>query len=224
MSGSLELVRVQRLHLKLLYCERTAQAFAEDPEAVLALWRVPSHWSACLPDPLSEGHRAEMHGRRLLAAQDLEMVFAATLRHLGARDAREALGQRWLSAFLSSDAFFEPRFSLPDPVGVGRAYEGYSRFFFWARDAFGLRRPGADEGLRDDLYLDFAACLDQRKVTALDPAWDALQSGFFWSVRPGHPSPCRGLTRDREVFTDRRPDARERLLAEGLLDLDGLEP
>ena len=219
-----ELVRVQRLYLRLLYSVDTVRAFAEDPIAVLALWGIDARWQGLLPNPATAGHAAEMYGRRVLAAQDLSIMFDATLRRLcGGDDSAEAvISSPWFFAFLDSEAFFDPSRSLPHPNGIGRAYEGHSRFFFWARDALGLRAPSADTAVRDDLYLDFAAGLDAQMVRATDPSWERLKYGFFWVQAPGTTGPCRGLTSHREVFTV--ADTASALAARGLLDLDGLDP
>lgn len=226
LATAAELVRVQKLYLRLLYCEQTARVFAADSTTLLAQWGLPLRWREVLPDTTSRGHRNEMHGRRVLAADDLKMVFEATLRRLGAGETtRDSILQaRWFSDFLSSEAFFDPSWSLPHPMGIGRGYEGHSRFFFWARDAFHLRSPQADLMLRDDLYLDFAACMDQRMVDAVDPDWDRFKSGFFWSQVPNAQTPCRGLDRERRVLSVDRANAREELVSLGLMDMDRLEP
>ena len=221
-----ELIQVQKLHLRLLYCAQTVRDFESDREAVLARWQVPARWGALLPDPSTPGHRAEMHGRWVLAIQHLLSVFQATItRIMGGRcEQVEILRSQWVRDYLSSDCFFDPQWSLPHPTGIGRAYEGHSRFFFWGRDYFSLRSQSAEVLLRDDLYLDFAACLDQRMVDAVDPAWEDLKHGYFWAVTPGDSSACRGLTAERKVFTVRRPEASSYLAQRGLVDLDRLNP
>lgn len=221
-----QLVNVQRLCLKLLYCANTVAALETDQAALLARCGVEPRWMPLLPDTRSHGHRAEMHGRRVLCAQDLAIVFDATLKRLvgPSYDTQAIISTPWFSAFLSSDAFFDPLWSLPHPAGFGRAYEGCSRFFFWARDAFGLRLFGADVLLRDDLYLDFAAWLDSQVVNAVDPAWSQLVRGFFWAQVPETGGPCRGLDCNRVVFVVTSPVARSSLESQGLVDLDRLKP
>ncbi len=219
-----ELVAVQRLYFRLLYCQRTVESYDLDPDAILRAAGLATSWRAQLPNTASKGHRAEMHGRRALVAQDLAVVYRATLDRLHPPEASTPaiLAASWFSEFLSSPHFFDPAWSLPHPNGVGRAYEGHSRFFFWARDAFGLRRGDAVVALRDDLYLDFAAHLDQAQVHAVEPVWAKFRHGFFWLSVPGTDGPCRGLNKDREVFTLRQAEAAKYLSAQRLSDLDRL--
>ena len=227
MGDERELVRVQRLHMRLLYDQPLAAAYAEAPDDVLRAHDLPSRWRRALPESGSEGHLAEMYGRRVLAAQELLLVYAATLAHLvpapPATDT-QIIERPWFTEFLASDVFFEPEHSLPHPTGLGRGYEGYGRFFFWARDAFALRTPQADLQLRDDLYLDLVAYLDNAKAGASDPGWQRLSRGFFWSTKPLTDSPCRGLTSERKVFRRDEPRARQALQAQGLCDMDELTP
>lgn len=42
-----ELIQVQKLHLRLLYCAQTVRDFESDREAVLARWQVPARWGRC---------------------------------------------------------------------------------------------------------------------------------------------------------------------------------
>lgn len=79
-----------------------------------------------------------MHGRWVLAIQDLLSVFQATItRIMGGRcEQVEILRSQWVRDYLSSDCFFDPQWSLPHPTGIGRAYEGHSRFFFGAETTF----------------------------------------------------------------------------------------
>lgn len=227
MMSNAELIAVQRLHIRLLYDQALVREYAADTEGVLARHNLPARWRSVLPDPKSENHEAEMYGRRVQAAQELLNVFSASLAHLvgepPATD-RQIIGAAWFGEFLGSDVFFEPGWSLPHPAGYGRAYDGYSRFFFWARDAFGMRAPGAPMLLRDDLYLDMAANLDNQKIGATDPGWARLSNGFFWLIEPGTGGPCRGLDKNRVVFHREGERAREALAAEGLCDLDELMP
>lgn len=224
MTEAAELVRVLRFHVKLLYSARVASEFAANPAGTLGQWGLGEYWRDVLPDPSSPGFAAEVHGRRIMAANDLLATYGATLRHLDCAGAGDILNRPWFVSYLDSPEFFEERFSLADTTGVGRGYEGYSRFFFWARTHLKPVDPRARLALRDDLFLDFAAAVDARKRGALDPTWDVLQSGFFWSVQPATDFPCRGLSADRKVVTDGQPGARGRMLGAGLIDLDSLYP
>jgi len=226
-SPAHEVASAQRFYFRLLYCRNTVEAFRAHPERVLRAAGLKEDWARLLPDCDSRGHRAEMHGRRLLAAQELQDSYRSTLaRIIGNAGFTEAdiIDADWFQDFLGSPEFLNPRWSLPHSTGIGRGYEGLSRFFFWARDYFGLAEPGADRWLRDDLYLDFAAFLDQAQANAVDPFWNRLRSGFFWRVEPGQATPCRGLTKHRQVFRSASPDAAGRLAGEGLVDLDRFSP
>lgn len=222
-----EMIEAQRLHIRLLYDEPLAKEYEASPEAVLERHGLGDRWQLLLPDPSTDGHKAEMYGRRVLAAQELMNVFSASMVHLVEEQPptdRQIVNAPWFKAYLASNVFFEPSWSLPHPAGFGRAYDGYSRFFFWARDHFGLREEGARVLFRDDLYLDMAAHLDNAKVGAIDPDWERLSNGFFWSVTPKTASPVRGLSANREVFRHDDEGAKARLVAEGLCDLDELMP
>lgn len=220
------LVSVQQLHFRLLYCTRTVAEFESCPASCLAGWGLNFHWQRLLPETRSEGHRTEMRGRRIQAAQELMPAFQSTFENLLPRPVSgfDVAQAPWFQEFLSSDEFFDPAWSLPHPSGIGRAYEGYSRFFFWARRHFEIRASGADLAFRDDLYLDFAARLDLQQVTAKGPQWDRLRKGFFWPVQPGTRGPCRGLSEERRVISAAEEDAVVRLQAMGLCNLDLLEP
>lgn len=223
MSRLAELRRVQAVHLRLLYSEDFINEYRSDADAVFRKWGLPGHWRGLLPDPASDGFLAEVHGRRVMAAEDVYASYAATLSHLGCNSVRDLYRAPFFLTYLGSMEFFDHAHSLPDPTGVGRGYEGYSRFFFWFRRHFGITRT-QQLAVRDELYLDFAAEVDSRKRGALDPYWDRFQHGMFWSQVPGAMSPCRGLSPRREVITRSTSYARRELMACGYVDLDEVEP
>jgi hypothetical protein len=139
-------------------------------------------------------------------------------------DDRAVAGAQWLTAFLESSHFFEARHSLPHPSGIGRAYEGGTRFFFWARDWYGLRRDDADLKLRNELYLDFAILADALAFGATDEFYHRFDHGFFWNCLTNRTRRAYALAPDRRVLTVGGSDVVASLSSLGMIDLDQLEP
>ncbi|KFA94043.1 hypothetical protein [Archangium violaceum] len=223
----LELARAQGLYMRLLYCRQTVAAFSQEPERVLVAHGLGPGWRALLPDTRGEGHRAEMHGRRLRAGDELQGIYAETFYSLlsGAPEAEARwLSADWFSEFLSSEEFFDSRWSLPHPSGVGRGYEGCTRFFFWARRHFRLRERQADAALREALYLDFAAYLDELRRGARPRDYRRFARGLYWRREPGRVRHISVYTPDRQVLHTGGRAALEALRELGLADLDELEP
>ncbi len=227
MDPAFDLVAIQRLHIRLLYCQRTVDSYTRDPDSLLRAMNLDAHWRKLLPDTTCVGHITEMRGRRIQAVTDLNRTFRATFdRIVGHRATVVAVADSaWFRDYLSSEQFFDPAWSLPHPTGIGRGYEGTSRFFFWLRIYFGLREPSCNPMLRDDVYLDFASELDALQATAVDPLWEWLKHGFYWQSHPGSMAQVRGLTSNRQVFTVYNSTANANELPNSnMLDLDMLEP
>ena len=191
---------VQRLHIRLLYSEPLIKAYREHPEQVLLDHGIQANWRGSLPDPDVVGFKVEFHGRRMQIYSELRSSFSATIAHLTHGSIPPA-DQPWLAAFLASDHFFLSKNSLPDVTRVGRGYELTSRFFFWLRDHIVSGAYGDRQGLRDDLFLDFACWLDQIAHRTSNPEWERYRHGFVWSINHAGGRLLRLLTQDRKVQT-----------------------
>lgn len=214
------LVALQRLYIRLLHCVDTAREYAEVPAHVLARYGLSPADRASLPDTTGARHLAEMHGRRLLCASELSTALPAALALLAGEQSspREIAHAAWFQAFLASEHFYAPERSLPDAWGIGRGYEGVSRFFFWARDRVG------DAAVLDALFRDFALWLVRSAADATHPSWSKLAKGSFWR-RPGAEAGSFTVVSSAgtiiELSGDHTPS---QLQALGLVDLCKLAP
>jgi hypothetical protein len=220
-SRRAELANAARLYARLLYCGETRGLFTKTPRQVLRDFQLPQRWQALMPAPQSSGFLAEVHGRKVLAYQELQGIYATSLQHLTANE--KGLHGPWLEAFLSSPEFFEPKWSLPHPTGVGRAHEGGTRFFFWARRHFDLPHDLTHSAFREDLYLDFVAYADNLAFSSSLQYFQRLRRGFCWQGRPPA-APFTLLTPERELHRFSDPAKFATILAGGALDLDTLLP
>ncbi len=218
-----ELARVQALYARLLYCRRTVAAYRAASDRVLARAGLGPVWRALLPDPTTAHHAAEMHGRRVLAVLEIEAMFPRTLGRLTGAG-RAHTDARWLDEYLSSDEFFDPRWSLPHPTGVGRAHEGLTRFFFWLRRRRRLHAPGTSIVLRDTAFVEMSNVLNELRRGARSAWFRRVARGSYWRRTPRRADVLYVRSPDGDLLEGRGKTALGRLRAMGLFDLDELQP
>lgn len=221
-----ELTSIQKAYVRLLYSRQVLEQYEQDPYDFVTRWQLPASSLSFLPDTRSAGYRAELFGRRIQAVQELRPCYKATIAVLMGREADdlEIAEANWFTAFLDSEYFFDARFSLPHPSGIGRGHEGVTRFFFWARDHFSLRGNSADLKLRTEVFTDFAGLLDSLAHHAMDARFRELDHGLFWLRYPSDGRTAFALAPDRRILTVDGSDVVASLSALGMADLDALEP
>jgi len=218
-----DLVRLQRCYMKLLYCTETARAYERDPAGVLDAYGLATSARAYLPDVASENHRVEMHGRRVLAAQELLADYARTFACLlGAEATVPAVtGAPWFLAWLSSEEFFGTKDRLPHAFGIGPGYENASPFFFHARRRFvrEATRPAA----RAPLYTDFGRWLvGQARESRAGGLARFRRGAFFDDAASGS---VVVVTSARQVVSVAdEAGLASKLAASGLTNLDEVSP
>lgn len=214
------LLAIQDFAIRLMFCERTLEAYRDNPDAALSERGLTPEIKAQLPDVTSPQFLAEARGRRLLHERTLGQVFQHTMQVLSEIN-DPALS---FDAFTASDHFLTPYYALPHPTGTGPGYEAVSKYFFWLRDTAQLRAPTGNAKLRDNVYLEFTAHLMGILGKPHDPSYDRFTGGLFWPLTPGTEVPVRLLSDQLYVFTINEPQKVQQLRQIGLLNLDEIEP
>jgi len=209
---------LQTLFVRLLFCDETLERFRTEPAALAADFGLAPEALDDLPDPDGKQMRAERHGRKMGVLSELRRNFPNTYPLL-----EQAPGFTF-ERFLSSDAFFDPDCALPHPHGVGQGYENSSKFFFWARAALGLDRPGAHAQLRLMLCGDFASYLIGQYEREGFDWYRRFSSGVYWRETPGADLPLMYMTVERHFFRYTLPEQQAELQRMGAADLDALTP
>jgi hypothetical protein len=219
-----ELTSLQNAYVRLLYSDETRREYETDPVAFAARRGLSERMLRLLPNTRSDGFKAELFGRRLQVIQEIRPSYAATLGVIMDGDASDLMVAKaaWFNHFLESAHFFDATFSLPHPSGIGRGYEGLTRFFFWARDYYALRGPEADLRLRTELYADAARVLEALAFEASDEPYPRLRGGMFWLRLPCDREAAFALTPDRRFLTVHGADVGASLRALDMVDLDVL--
>jgi len=185
------LARVQELAVRLLFSGALLERYRTDPGGLLAELHIAERDAQLLPRIDDDAFRAEVRGRRLMLARGLAEVFEKTATHLAGERIRpdEWLGMPFFSLFLASDWFFEPRFGLPHPSGIGPGYEMSSKFFGWLVETYDLASPSGDGELRALAYHDFGLYLLAQRDHAHDAWYGRLAEGiaFQGDLEPGAP-------------------------------------
>jgi hypothetical protein len=185
------LERLQKLFIKLLFCEPTRAAYCQSPQTVLSQYDLSSDYQRSLPDPNSEKFKVEAHGRRMRIFKETFGQFPQTIEMLDkSLEDSDGTGQGPdFNAFLSSDAFTDPGWALPAPDGSGPGYESISKFFFWIRDVCGLTGMNAPSQLRLTVYAEFAVHLINLSKTPCVPFYQKFSNGVMWCETPGESPP-----------------------------------
>lgn len=214
-----DLIAVQTLYIKLLYCEATNAAYRASPAAVLEECGLPPSTATMLPRVESDAHRAEMHGRKLLAARELLLEYPSLFTALVAPpgDAAAVARQPFFSRFLSSADFFDPKRRLPHAFGIGEGYENVSAFFFWARTNLELGPEG-----RQALFEDFGRWLVKTAKSSAVPELQRHRRGAFFFRHDGRAMVVTGAGRVIEYAGV--GDVGSVLRTAGLTGLEDLEP
>ncbi len=214
-----ELVAVQTIYMKLLYCEATNAAYRASPTAVLDECGLPASTRTMLPRVESDDHRAEMHGRRLLAARELLLEYPALFAAVVGPDcdAPSVARQPFFSRFLSSRDFFDPKRRLPHAFGIGQGYENASAFFFWARAHLEMG-PEA----RQALYENFGLWLVKTARCSAVPELQRHRRGAFFFRNDGVAIVITGAGRAIEYLGV--GEVGSVLRAAGLTGLEDLDP
>ncbi|NOU30706.1 MAG: hypothetical protein HOO96_22630 [Polyangiaceae bacterium] len=214
-----ELIAVQTLYIKLLYCEATNAAYRASPTAVLDDCGLPASTATMLPRVESENHRAEMHGRRLLAARELLLEYPTLFATVVGADCDAAMVARqpFFSRFLSSADFFDPKRRLPHAFGIGEGYENVSAFFFWARANLEM-----DPQAKQALFEDFGRWLVKTAKCSAVPELQRHRRGAFFFRLDGRAMVVTGAGRVIEYAGV--GDVASVLRAAGLTGLEDLEP
>lgn len=212
---------MQKLHIELLFCERTRSRWLRSPDDVLAANGLPAEAKSRFADITSEQFQAECHGRRVLVERTIGAAFPKTSERLAAR--KIPLDPRF-DDFLCSEYFFDPRFALPHVSGVGTGYENISKYFFWLRQNFHLASGTADAALREAAYTEFAAWLLKQYLGPHDPWFDRFKGGIFWPQTLDKEIPVTLLSDKGVIFTVSDRDTIKQLPQIGLVSLDDLQP
>jgi hypothetical protein len=223
-SPPARLGRLQKLFVKLMFCEPTRVAYCQSPQSVLSEYDLSPDYQAALPDPDSEKFKVEAHGRRMRVFRETFGQFQRTIEMLDKNLAeRGGIGQGPdFNAFLSSDAFTDPGFALPAPDGSGPGYENVSKFFFWVREVCGTSRSDAPIPLRTTLHAEFGAHLVAQSKTPCDPYFAKFVKGVMWRESPDAGPPWFVVTDQLKLG---RLDSAPRFLPySGLPDLDTVQP
>jgi hypothetical protein len=194
------LERLQKLFIKLLFCEPTRAAYCQSPRQVLSQYDLSPDYQKSLPDPNSEKFKVEAHGRRMRVFRETFGQFPKTIemldKNLAETDGAGPVGGGGpdFNTFLSSDAFTDPAWGLPAPDGSGPGYENVSKFYFWIRDVCGLSQPNAPIPLRTTANSEFAVHLINVSKTRSDPFYAQFSNGVTWRENPGASPPWYVVT------------------------------
>ena len=218
------LERMQTLFIRLLFCERTLDAYRRDAAEVLAEYGLSPETARQIPDIDAPQFAAEARGRRELVRREVDRWFKRTGERLSGDAAGHGAEPHRFEDFLSSDFFYDPRMGLPHPSGVGPGYEAVSKYFFWLRDRYGIDRPEANLDLRSAIHMDFAQYLMDIKSRPHDPYYDRFTGGVFWPERAGQANPVHLVTDELYLFIIKDPEKIRQLPVIGLRDLDGIGP
>jgi len=197
-SPPAHLERLQKLFIKLLFCEPTRAAYCQSPQSFLSQYELSPDYQKVLPDANSEKFKVEAHGRRMRIFKETFGQFPKTIEALDKQlaDSGGAGQGPDFNSFLSSDAFTDPGWALPAPDGSGPGYESVSKFFFWIRDVCGLTRSNAPIPLRTTAYAEFAVHLINTSKTPSDPYYAQFSKGVTWRETPGASPPWYVVTDD----------------------------
>lgn len=218
--------QLQALHIKLLFCHRTRTAWLAAPEDVLTAFGLRSADRSLIPDITGERFKAESHGRRVVVRRTIENSFGDTQKHLAKRAAASGFSgaEPTIDDFMCSDYFLDPHSGLPHSSGVGPGYENISKYFFWLREVYSLKKAGTDIDLRNHAYSEFAIHLITQYQRPHDPFYDQFQGGLYWVETPGIALPVILISDKFVRFTLGNADTVAQLPGAGLLDLDQLAP
>ena len=218
------LERLQKLFIKLLFCEPTRVAYCQSPHQVLTQYELSPDYQKTLPDPNSKNFKVEANGRRMRVFREIFGQFPKTIEMLDKTLAESGgAGQGPdFNAFLSSDAFMDPEWALPTPDGSGPGYDSISKFYFWIRDVCGLSEPNALVPLRTTVNAEFAAHLVNLSKTQCDPFYNLFSKGVTWRDTPGASPPWFVVTDQLQLGRIVNPS--EYLPYGDLPDLDDVAP
>lgn len=222
------LERLQKLFVKLLFCEPTRTAYCRSPRQVLSQYDLSPDYQKTLPDPNSEKFKVEAHGRRMRVFRETFEIFPKTIEMLD-KNLADADGAGPGAAqgpdfntFLSSDAFTDPAWGLPAPDGSGPGYENISKFYFWVRDVCGLSQPNAAIPLRTTVNSEFSAHLINVSKGRSDPFYAQFSNGVTWRENPAASPPWYVVTDQLRLGRIISPPAFMQF--SGLPDMDALAP
>lgn len=218
--------KLQALHIRLLFCRRTREAWLSSPDDVLTEYGLSAADKLLFPDITSEQFKAESHGRRVVVERAIGNTFEATQNHLARRAAASGFSSDapMFDEFLCSDFFLNPRNGLPHCSGVGPGYENISKYFFWMRSVYSLGETNANMELRNHAYTEFAIYLVTQYQRPHDPFYDQFQGGLYWEEMPGTPKPVILLSDKFVRYTLGNAETIAQLPAAGLQNLDQLAP
>lgn len=217
---------LQALHVRLLFCRHTRDAWLAGPGDVLSDFGLSAKDQHLFPDITGDRFKAESHGRRVVVERSTGNSFGETQKYLAQRSAASGFtgADPTLDDFLCSDFFLDPHRGLPHSSGVGPGYENISKYFFWLRHAHGLDRGDADIALRTHAYSEFAIYLITQYQRPHDPYYDQFQGGLYWLETPGIALPVMLLSDKFVRYTLGNADTVAQLSGAGLMDLDQLAP
>jgi hypothetical protein len=217
---------LQALHIRLLFCRRTRDAWLAAPDDVLGSFGLSPADRSLLPDVAGSRFKAESHGRRIVVERAIGQCFDETQKYLAKRAAASGFSgaDPTFDDFLCSDFFFNPHHGLPHSSGVGPGYENISKYFFWLRDAYQLADRSTDVRLRTQAYTEFAIYLVAQYQRPHDPYYDQFQGGLYWVETPGIAMPVILLSDKFVRFTLGNAETVAQLPGAGLLDLDQFAP
>lgn len=217
---------LQALHIRLLFCRHTRDAWLAAPDKLLSDFGLSADDYSLFPDITGDRFKAESHGRRVVVERAVANSFGETQQYLVKHAAGSGFsgGDPTIDDFLCSDYFLDPHSGLPHSSGVGPGYENISKYFFWLRDTCGLDRPAADVTLRTHAYSEFAIYLITQYQRPHDPYYDQFQGGLYWMETPGIAMPVMLLSDKFVRYTLGNADTVAQLPSAGLIDLDQLSP
>lgn len=218
--------RLQALHVKLLFCRSTRDAWLRSPDAVLERLGLPADAQRLIADIGSAQFKAEAHGRRAVVERSIGRVFGETTALLARRAAKSgyAGSDPTFDDFLCSDYFLDPHKGLPHTFGIGPGYENISKYFFWLRASFGLRRQDTELDLRNRAYSEFAAYLLGQLKRPHDAFYDRFEGGIYWPKAPGRLLPVMLLSDKLVLFTVGNLHTAREIRKSGMVNLDQLAP
>jgi len=218
------LERLQKLFVKLLFCEPTRAAYCQSPRNVLSQYELSPDYQKSLPDPNSEKFKVEAHGRRMRVFRETFGQFSKTIEMLDnalAESGGTGPGPDF-NAFLSSDAFTDPGSGLPAPDGSGPGYDCIGKFYFWIRDVCNLSQPNASIPLRTTVNSEFAVHLINISKKPSDPFYSQFSNGVTWRETPGASPPWIVVTNQLQL--GRIVSAPEFMPYGGWPDMDAIAP
>jgi hypothetical protein len=188
--------QLQALHIRLLFCRHTRDAWLAAPDEVLNDFELSADDQRLFPDITGDRFKAESHGRRVVVERSIGNIFDETQQHLAKRAAASGFSgaDPTFDDFLCSDYFLDPHRGLPHSSGVGQGYENISKYFFWLREAYDLDSTGTDVTLRTHAYSEFAIYLVTQYQRPHDPYYDQFQGGLYWVKTPGVAMPVMLLS------------------------------